>query len=82
MHLDRIYRESGISLTLVALVFEKNDRQQDFVFKIICRVRCQLDVVWAIQQPDFCTLTLMPLYNQRVVTGCLDAARTAFFAPV
>lgn len=71
MHLDRIYRESGISSTLVALVFEKNDRQQD-LFAETMRVRRQLDVVWAIQRPDhFVLLTLMPLYNQRVVTGYL-----------
>lgn len=71
IHLDRIYRESGITSTLVALVFEKNDRQQD-LFAETMRVRRQLDVVWAIQRPDrFVLMTLMPLYNQRVVTGYL-----------
>lgn len=78
VRLDRIYRESGITSTLVALVFETSNQPADF-FAEIMRQRRQLDVIWSIQHSAKSVLiTLMPLYNQNAATGYLMRLKQHF----
>ncbi|WP_118182361.1 PelD GGDEF domain-containing protein [Paraburkholderia phosphatilytica] len=69
--LVRLTRDSGVASSLVALVFDNDERSQTW-FQNLLRTRRALDAQWAIRDDQhLAMLTLMPLSGEGAVDGYL-----------